>query len=131
LLTNGTDLDQKGFSKNLNTGTKNGTISATIKSQKTDTKSGVYAHNVPLFDTNDFSKDADISKANAANDRNKNKHIKRQKKRIKKFYLNYKKRYGKGPSYDIISEATNINKRSVGRFVRELKESGELKRGKV
>jgi len=90
------------------------------------TNSGVSAHSVPIFGTEDFTESADIEKANRANDRNKNKHIKREKKRIKKFVLDYQKRYKKKPSYDLISEATSINKRSVGRFVREMKNDGDL-----
>lgn len=84
------------------------------------------AHRVTQNDNSDFTKKADISKAERNNDRNKEKHKAKQRKLIASYYKKYKKTHGKKPSYDTISENLNIARTSVGRYVRELKAQGKI-----
>ena len=68
----------------------------------------------------------DVLDLNKLNNRNKEKYKAKQKRRVLKYYNNYHKKHGKKPSYPVIANALALSINTVGKYIREMKASGEI-----
>lgn len=89
-------------------------------------KNGILSPNSPAKRIKNLINKVHISTAVLDNDRQKEKHKAKQRKRIKKYYHNYIKKHDKKPTYQDIADALNIALRSVGEYMRYMKKNGEL-----